>query len=124
MLANIKVHSKKETYAAEAAPLEAEASAPEAAELAEAMAPEAWLAALPVREPKTVLKPVVVGTTDPAELVTEPTRGMVVTALAPARPEVSEPTTEAAAEAADPEAVARALVRMGIAAGICEAEAA
>jgi hypothetical protein len=104
---------------------DAEASAPEAAELPEAMMPEAWLAALPVSEPKTVLKPVVVGTTEPAELVTEPTRGMVVTALAalPA-PDASELATDAAAEAAAPEAVANAPVRMGTAGGTLAAEGA
>jgi len=104
---------------------EADATAPEAADDAEAMTPEAWLAALPVSEPKTVLKPVVVGTTEPAELVTEPTRGMVVTALAalPA-PDASELATEAAADAAAPEAEAKAPVRMGIAGGGVAAEGA
>lgn len=125
-LAKIKVQFEERTYRADPAAEEAEASAPDAAEDPEAMMPEAWLAALPVREPKTVLKPVVVGTTEPALLVTLPTRGIVVTALwAEPAPEGSrEPPTEAAAEAAEPVTEARAPVRMGIAAGTCEAETA
>lgn len=101
--------------AAEAAADEADPTIPEAAELAEAIIPEAWLAADPVSEPKTVLKPVVVGTAEPSEFVTVPTRGMVVTALWAAEP--SEPVTEAATDASEPEADARASVKMGSAAG-------
>jgi hypothetical protein len=96
---------------------EAEAAAPEAAELAEAMAPEAWLAALPAALPKTVLRPVVVVMTEPAESVTVASRGTVVTALmaAEAPDWMAEPIT--------PEALARAPVRMGTAAGMLEPEA-
>lgn len=72
---------RNKTYAAEAAFEEAEASAPEAAELPLAMMPEACEAADPVKEPKTVLKPVVLTMTEPALFVMVPTRGMVVTAL-------------------------------------------
>ena len=73
-----------------------------------------------------MLKPVVVGTTEPALFVTEPTRAMVLMALWPgtAPDGSSEPTTEAAAEAAEPVTLARAPVRMGMAAGTCEAETA
>jgi hypothetical protein len=99
---------------------EADARAPEAADEADASTPDAWLAALPVSEPKTVLKPVVVGTRDPAELVMVATRGSVVTALAPGR---TEAIMEAAADAADPEALASAPVKMGMAAGTWVAEA-
>jgi hypothetical protein len=105
--------------AAEAAADEADSMMPLAAELAEATIPEASLAADAVREPKTVLKPVVVGTAEPAESVTVPTRGMVVTALWAAEP--SEPVIEAATDAAEPEAEARAAVRMGSASGTLEA---
>jgi|TARA_R110002003_G_scaffold191_21_gene14891 hypothetical protein len=107
------------TYAAEAAADEAEFNAPEAAELAEAARLEAALAALPVSEPKTVLKPVVVVMTEPAELVMVPTRGTVVTALWAT--DASEPVTEAAADAAAPDALARAEVRIGTAASEPEA---
>lgn len=110
------------TYAAEAAADEAdstaELSAELIAELAEAATLEAWLAALPVSEPKTVLKPVVVSTAEPAEFVTVATRGTVVTALwAFEAAEASEPVTEAITDAAAPEAVSRAEVKMGSAAG-------
>lgn len=67
--------------AAELAADEADATAELKAELPEAATPEASLAKLPVNEPKTVLKPVVVVMTEPAELVMVPTRGTVVTAL-------------------------------------------
>jgi hypothetical protein len=114
--------SVDKTYAAEATADEADATADAAeltaeltAPLAEAATLEAWLAALPVSEPKTVLKPVVVSTAEPAEFVTVAIRGTVVTALWAA--DASEPVTEAAAEAAAPEALARAEVKMGSAAG-------
>lgn len=107
--------------AAETAADEADSIAPLAAELAETRTLEAWLAADPVSEPKTVLKPVVVGTAEPAEFVTVPTRGMVVTALWAAEP--SEPVTEAATDAREPVADARAPVKMGSAAGTLEAPA-
>jgi hypothetical protein len=100
-----------ETYAAEAAADVAEPAAELAAELADAARLDAALAALAVSEPKTVLKPVVVTTAEPAEFVTVPTRGMVVTALRAA--DASEPVTEAAADAAAPLALARADDRMG-----------
>jgi len=67
--------------AAEAAALEAEAEIPDAADAAEAAEAEAAEAALPVRALKTVLKPVVVATALPAELVTVATRAIVVTAV-------------------------------------------
>lgn len=100
------------------APL-ADEAADAAADEAEFNAPDAALAADPVNEPKTVLKPVVVVMTEPAELVMVPTRGTVVTALWAA--DASEPVTEAAAEAAAPEAPARAEVRIGTAARVPEA---
>lgn len=105
--------------AADEADSATELIAPEAAELADAATLEASLAALPVSEPKTVLKPLVVTTTEPAEFVTVPTMGTTVTTLWPAdwAAEASEPVTEAAADAAAPDAVARALVRMPTAGG-------
>jgi hypothetical protein len=72
-----------------------------------------------------VLKPVVVTTTEPAELVMVPTRGMVVTAdwaaeAADEATDASEAVTEAAADPAAPVALARAEVKMGRAAGVPE----
>lgn len=95
-----------------------------ASEAREAVALLAALAALPVSEPKTVLKPLVVTTTEPSEFVTVPTMGTTVTTLAAAdwAWEASEPVMDAAADAAAPDAVARAPVKMGTAGGTPEPE--
>lgn len=108
------------TYAAEAAADEADPIAALAAELAEAAIPEAWLAALPISELKRVLEPVVVMKVEPAESVVVARRGTVVTALIMAllAAEPTAPVTDEAAEAAAPEALARAEVKMGTAAGV------
>jgi hypothetical protein len=69
-----------------------------------------------------VLEPVVVMKVEPAELVVVARRGTVVTALCMAllTPEPTAPTTDEAADAAAPEALARAEVRIGTAAGVPE----
>jgi hypothetical protein len=106
------VRADKMTYAAEARADEADSASDERAPLSDEATPEASLAALPVNELKTVLKPVVVVITLPAESVTVARRGRVVMAL------WAPPVTEAPAEARASEALATAEVRMGMAAGV------
>jgi hypothetical protein len=107
------------THATEAAADEAdpaaELAADETAELKEAAIPEAWLAALPVSALYCVLKPEVM--TEPSDWVAR--RGTVVMAVLKAlwTPEASEPVIDAAADAAEPVALAKADERMGRAAG-------
>ena len=120
MSARVERIAMRDTYAAEATADEAdsaaELAADETAELKEAAIPEAWLAALPVSALYCVLKPEVM--TEPSDWVAR--MGTVVMAVLMAlwTPEASEPVMEAAADAAEPVALAKADERMGRAAGM------